>query len=780
MQVLSEGLPNGGSVHGDCAKCTLDLRHYVPGEGPGRAGIVLVGEAPGEQEMRVKRPFVGVAGKLLDRALAEAGLVREGCYITNACLCRPPNNRAPHLKEIRACRDRLFQEIRQRSPKIVVLLGGTAAKAVLGVGNIGEMRGAVLPCKELDMQVIVTYHPAAALYGGKEPGAQYVDLVRDLRRARRILNGVEVLVAPPVEYVEVADDDMFDALIERLRGVDRVAVDVENASDGRLLCVGLSWTPGRSTVVTEEILRDPDKIARLDEALSHVGLIAHNGKYDLRVMRENGFQKVGGLAFDTMLANYMLDERTGEHSLKTLAWRRLGVPRYDAEVAIYTTKGMENCPRQALYHYNACDVAYTLLLADDLGRELDADAQRVLYDTLLPASDALLEMELCGIAVDAAYLDELRKTLEADLEQKRRELCEVAGREFNPNSPAQVRHVLYHDLGLPIVVTANRVAMDTREETLRQLRGVHPIIDKVLEYRKQQKFYSTYVCPLLEYASTGDGRVHTTFKLSGTRTGRLSSASPNLQNIGRDPVARNIFVATPGYTLVEADYSQLEVRVVAYLSQDPVLLEAVQSTDIHTRTASMMFNAPPDQVTKELRSKAKAITFGLIYRMSPQSLAVELDIGLDEAAPLVKRFFEVFPGVQKWWYLIEREMMRERRLVTPFGRVRRFEQLPILRNHEKKDLFRAGTNFPVQSTASDLCLLALIRLDRRIRRGELGDTRLLLTVHDSIILETRENPIEIAYEVRQEMLRPVLPGLPLDVEVKVGERWGSLQELKLV
>jgi DNA polymerase-1 len=746
----------------------LNGRPQVPGNGPEKAALVLVGEAPGRREAAEGKPFVGRAGQLLDKALAEAGLRRAEIYISNTCICHPQDNKTPDAKAIKYCRPRLVEEVRSRCPRVVVLTGNVPIKAVFGKGKVTDLRGAAVWSDELQAYVIPTYHPAAVL---RQPNL-YPDLVRDLRYARYVLRGT----VKPVEVdcdiqLFIADDpDSALALARRLVEVGEAAVDVECASDGSLLCVSFSWNPGTAAVLTAEALRTPVVVAAFDDAFKRIKLIGHNLKYDLKVLWQQGLWSAR-TGFDTMLAHYTLDERRGTHGLKQLARLYFNAPNYDKEIERYIKKdGLENCPKDLLYKYNGLDASFTYALYQTITKELGPNEWRVLNDLLLPASDVLAEMEYLGIMVDVPYLQKLDAELTAELLRLEKEMFAVAGREFNPNSPKQLAQLLYQTLGLPY---PGRVSTD--EDALKWLVSYHALPGLLLQYRAKRKFLATYVQALLE-AKDENSRVHTTFNLHGTVTGRLSSSDPvNLQNIPREGEARNMFIATPGWTLVECDGSQMEVRVLAWYAKDERLLEALAAGgDIHTRTACLMFGLKPEEVTKEKRTAAKRLTFGLIYGMSAQSLAEDLGVSLAEAEELVVKFFEAFPRVKAWIAEIQGQVLKEEKLTTPFGRTRRFG---LITNDNKGDVLRQSINTPIQSGASDLTLLALIRLWKRIKAGELGRTRLLLTVHDSILLETQEDPKEVGRVMREEMSKPVLEGIVLDAEVKTGRAWGSLEPL---
>mgnify|MGYP001285162097 FL=1 len=740
----------------------------VFGYGPDTADLVLVGEAPGDTEVLEGKPFVGRAGQLLNKVLEEVGIDRDACYITNAVNCRPVPHRAPKAKEIVACRNRLIAEIRQRAPRMVVALGNAAVQALMGRHNMGDVHGTVNWCADVNAFVVPTYHPAAVL---RSPG-YYIDLIRDMQRAALYLHEKKVLtsVAQEVEYVTLHNHDHVLELVERLESLSEVAVDVETASDGSLLCIGLAWRGDKAVVVTKDALVDKRTVPMLNSALKGKVLIGHNLKFDVKQLWRAGVSDVR-VGEDTMLMSYTLDERPGVHKLKPLVRQYLNVPDYDAPIREYYSH-MEDCPPIELWKYNAYDAAYTYALRNVLRRELDADGTWLLHNVLYPAANVLACMEYTGIMVDREYLQGLASKLRDETQTLEQEMYHLIGRQFNPRSQKQLAQLLYHDLRLPI--PDGRWSTD--KDALAVIQDFHPLPAKILEYRGKLKMLRTYVEALLD-AADDEGRVHTNFNLHGTVTGRLSSSDPiNLQNIPRTEEARNAFIATPGYTLVEADLSQAEVRVLAWYCKDPNLIKALaEGGDLHIRTASIMFRKKPEEVTKDLRQAAKRLSFATIYGQSVEALAKELGVSITEAKELQERFFSAFPRAREWIKAQQELALATGVVTTPFRRKRRFEYIT---RDNKAEVLRQAVNAPIQSVASDITLSALIRVGHKL--GNNQNTRLLITVHDSILLETTEDPIEVARWMKQEMVGDVLDNtVPFDADVKIGPRWGSLKEVEL-
>jgi len=757
----------------NCETCPLNGQVRVPGEGPDEAQLVIVGECAGAQELRVGRPFVGPSGELLNNVLNQAGVNRSECYITNTVCCMEYPPRTPKAKEIACCRERMLDEVKSHKPKVVLALGKIAMKALLGINRpIGDERGAIHYAEHIGAFVIPTYHPAGVLRNPR----LHSDLLNDVRKAQYMITQPNVSLQPQiaVDYTVVDTFDKLQQVIERYREPGPLSYDVETASDGRLLCLGVSCEPGVAVVITDDVLYREDAVQLTNEWLNgNKNRIAHNGKFDRQVLWRNDFRGLS-TGEDTMLMSYVLNPVVGGHGLKQLVREQLDFHEdYAAVMRPYLKKGFEHSLPSERHRYNAHDAALTLLLANKLREQLDANDKRVLEKLLYPATDVLAEMEYLGIMVDIPYLTELDGKLFIEIEDLTSQLHEVAGMEFNPNSVPQLLNVMYKKLDLPI---PTRLSTDKEALNILIKFTDHPFPKLLQQYRERKKFHSTYVRALLEHADTND-RVRTNYNLSSTVTGRLSSSKPmNLQNQPRTAEARNAFIATPGYTLVTCDLAQAEVRCWAYLSRDENLKQAIMSSDVHVSTASLMFGIRSEEVTKAQRQAAKHLCFGIIYQMTPQGLAVDLGVSVVEAQELQRKFFSAYPKGYAWIMEIQKQLMRDLVYETMFGRKLRF----TLTTKNKAEVLRQMVNHPIQNLASDITLDALIRIGKKIRAGEYGDTRLLLTSHDDILLETKENPLEIARMTKWEMEQPVGDGwMPFVADAKIGQKWGGMKDVKI-
>jgi DNA polymerase-1 len=630
-----------------------------------------------------------------------------------------------------------------------------------GSRSLADKRGSVFWSDKLQTNVLPTYHPAAVL---RSPEL-YPDLARDILKAAQYAQGTTQVDAgaPDIAWDLITSQDALDALLGRFRFGGNAALDTEFAStqaQQKLLCLGISPEPGYAGVLTEQLLSDRLTINKLNYFLRGVCQVGQSYTADLKPMWKVGI-KSATTGRDTLLEAYTLDERHGTHGLKYLAQRWLGVNNYADPVSPYKSH-MEDCPPELMYPYNARDAAYTLMLEQELDRQLDDKARSVLNEILYPACDTLARMEVTGITIDRPYLEQLKDKMDWAVEAIQGEMNDVVGHEFNPNSFLQIQSILYEELGLPI---PGRPMTDKKSLELISLVRPHPFLDLLIGYRQNYKLLSAYVNAMLK-AADSDDRVHTTFKMAEAVTGRLSSANPALQNISRNKAIRRSFIATPGWTMVRADYSQIEVRMLCWLSRDEKLRETLTSgEDLHNRTAQILFG----EVNPVLRQKAKTFTFALLYQMTTKGLADALKVPLAEATRLQALFFEAYPQVKDWIEQTKGFVLENGYVETPFGRRRRFG---LITNENRNEILRQAVNAPSQGGATDVMLKALARFDKRIQKGEIGNTRLLLTVHDEIITETREDPQEVGRILKSELEQTVLDGwVPFDVEVKIGQHW---------
>jgi DNA polymerase-1 len=397
----------------------------------------------------------------------------------------------------------------------------------------------------------------------------------------------------------------------------------------------------------------------------------------------------------------------------------------------------------------------------------------------LPLAPVLYRMEQAGIRIDIHALDGLSKRFAVELERVGERIFELAGRRFNINSPKQLGEVLFTHMGLPApTVRGKGKAISTAQDVLEQLAEAHDVPRLVLEFRHLAKLKSTYIDALPMQADK-NSRVHTTFQAAATATGRLSSVNPNLQNIPiRTELGREIraaFVASPGMQLLSADYSQIELRLLAHFSSDPLLVRAfANNEDIHTITASEVFGVPAESMDKETRNRAKAVNFGIVYGISPFGLAAQLGIPQAEAKAYIDRYFVRYEGVKAFIEKTLEAARREGSVRTMFGRMRPIPDIESRNPNQRGFAERTAINTPLQGTAADLIKLAMIALDRKLTEGRLR-TRMVLQVHDELLFEVPSHETtEVEKLVREEMERVVTLSVPLIADLGFGPNWRDL------
>jgi DNA polymerase-1 len=538
-------------------------------------------------------------------------------------------------------------------------------------------------------------------------------------------------------------------------------VSFEQADRHKLLAVGLGYKAGSVVVLGEEALEDRRVQHALGRLLGTKKLGAHNGKFDLKVLQRLGSC---GLSFDTMLAAYALDERPGTNGLKYLAVEELGAPNYDAELKRYVgpKDSYEVVPRDILYKYNAYDVACGWLLKEKFERELQDEGLRELHDFLIEASNELMHVELAGVAIDLPYLEQLTHDYVEVLEAVEDDLHEWVD---NPRSPKQVKEALA--LFEWIVETTNADQLETIRDWSTPASSLNRFMNLMLRYRKEQKLYGTYVKGIRKRLYRG--RVHPTFLLHGTTTGRLACRNPNLQNVPRESVIRRAFVPSRGNVFVQADYSTIELRVMATLAGDETLRKIfVEDRDIHDEFSKVFYG---ENFTKDQRVRTKAFVYGSTYGREAYSIAQEYGMIVAEARRMQKQLFDAMPAVQEWRNEIQRTILHDQEdLITPFGRHRRFW---LITEENKKDVVKEGLAFKPQSTASDVNLTAFTRL----RRDHGLDLR--IPVHDSILAEcpadAAQDVADLMVKVMSEVATEKLGDfVPFPVEVKFGANWGEV------
>lgn len=789
---------------------------------------MFVGEAPGAREDEQHRAFVGRAGQFLDELLeTEANLARSDCYITNVVKCRPPNNATPNRTQIKTCVGLYFwEEVERVQPDLIVPLGNSALQGVLGKSGIKKHRGTPFETGKLDGGVVLpTYHPAGVL---RNPYLE-PEIRADFQRIGRIIRG-EASSAADTRVRVVRTRPALEALVDHLTGQPEISFDLEtyvfdnglrlkkkpvvsNFQEWRddlavITCVSLATREGEGFVVPlwheRSPWKDPAKVLKaLKPAMEQKSTkyIAHNGKFDCRWLASKGI--FVNLTFDTMLAAHMIDENRSK-GLKPLSQVMLGVDAYDVGEDV---KDSYHMPMRRLCVYAAKDADYTLRLYHILRDQLKEQPRtvRIFKLMMMPASNVFTKIERGGIWVDETKLDEMIEQSERNVKKIERFMLryvpegkhpksvpegstkklakELSGINFN--STQQVAQWVFGDLKLDPLKKTKSGADSTDESVMLQLASEHVACRALLKYRKWSKYLSTYLLPMKYAHRDRVSRIHPTFKLFGTVTGRLSCEKPNLQNVPRDSGIRSLIGAPDGWTLIEADYSQIELRVAAMLANETRMLRAFhEGRDVHMETAIDILQKPEDAIEKEERKLAKAVNFGFLYGMGWEKFITyardnyEVDVTEAEAKAYRQGFFRKWPRLVPWHERQRRLVNRYGRVQSPIGRVRHLQDVFSGDREVRAEAERQAINSPVQSFASDLMLMSAVRLDAQLNRRL---AFIVGSIHDALLFQARvEQAARIAAIVEREMLNPPLRRwfgaeltVPIEVEIKIGKYWGD-------
>ncbi|MFA4818378.1 MAG: DNA polymerase I [Patescibacteria group bacterium] len=602
-------------------------------------------------------------------------------------------------------------------------------------------------------------------------------------------------VKSKVKYKLIATEIELMAVIKKLNRQKVFAIDTETTSlhplVAKLIGISLSCKAGEAYFIPASVkLLVGAAGQQLKTLLASVkiGKAGHNLKYDWQVLNQNGFD-LNNLTFDTLIAAYL--KRPGERNLdlKTLVFQELGYEMQPIEELIGAPgpaqKNMSAVSVAKVADYAAADADYTWQLMEKLKLELTANKLESLFQTIeMPLVAVLGKMELYGIKIDAVYLQTLNQQLSGQLTALEKNIYELSGHKFNVNSPKQLKEVLFDKLNISQQgLRRTKTGVSTAAAELEKMRGLHPVIDKVFEYRELSKLLSTYVQALPKLIAPSTGRVHTSYNQTITVTGRLSSSEPNLQNI---PIRgdwgnkiRRAFVAESGFKLLSADYSQIELRVAAHLAGDSKMIDVFKGGhDIHTATAAFIFDIKPEAVTPDQRRSAKEVNFGVLYGMGAWGLAERTGINREEARLFIERYFRSFTALAKWIEDIKIEARQQGFVTTWFGRRRYLPEINSGLAQMRNQAERMAINLPVQGTAADLMKLAMIKINSRLAAIK-SESRMLLQVHDELVFEVPIKEVDkIAQLVKLEMEQAAQFSVPIVAEVKVGDNWGEMEPLR--
>ncbi len=606
---------------------------------------------------------------------------------------------------------------------------------------------------------------------------------------------VEVSAPIEVNYETILDMAAFDRWFARLEQAELFAFDTETTSLDYMQAeiVGLSFAieageaaylpvahdyPGAPDQLDREMVLQRFKPLLENPSRAKVG---QNLKYDMSVLARYGIE-MQGIAFDTMLESYIYNSTGSRHDMDSLSQNYLGLPTIKFEqVAGKGAKQLtfNQVDLEQAAPYAAEDADITLRLHQHLWPKLESEPAlaSLLKEIEMPLVPLLSRIERTGVLIDSQMLAKQGQEQAIKLHELEQRAYEIAGRNFNLNSPKQIGQIFFEELELPVISKTPKGAPSTAESVLQALADQgHELPQVILQHRTLSKLKSTYVDKLPKMIDPDTGRVHTSYHQAVAATGRLSSSDPNLQNIPiRSEEGRRIrqaFIAEPGYKIVAADYSQIELRIMAHLSGDPGLLEAfAQGADVHRATASEVFTTPLESVTMEQRRSAKAINFGLIYGMSAFGLAKQLDIGRNEAQAYVDLYFERYPGVKAYMDRIRLQAHDNGYVETLYGRRLYLPEINSRNGQRRQAAERTAINAPMQGTAADIIKRAMLAVDQWICQ-EQPPVRMLMQVHDELVFEVKEDVLgRVTRKINELMSSAAILDVPLLVDVGVGDNW---------
>jgi len=594
-------------------------------------------------------------------------------------------------------------------------------------------------------------------------------------------------------YGLIDDEKKFKKLIGELKGLKEFAFDFETTNEDPMLAslvgISFSWKVGEVSYVPVNRYLDVDKVlAELkpifeDDEIKKIG---QNIKYEYVVLANYDIE-LKGIAFDTMVASYLLNPSKLNHNLEDISLDYLN-HKMTTSIEELIGKGkhaitMDKVDVDKVCQYCCEDSDVTLRLKKVLEKELSGKGlDELFYNVEMPLVVVLATMEINGVSIDSAYLADLSAEMEKKVGRLTKKIYEMAGEEFNINSPKQLSKILFEKLKLP-VVKKTKTGISTDEEVLTKLAVTHELPKSLLEYRELAKLKSTYVDSLPSLINPRTGRLHTSFNQTVTATGRLSSSGPNLQNIpikteeGRK-IRKGFVPSNKDNLLLSADYSQIELRILAHLSGDKHLINAFkEGLDIHAFTASLVFGVKEDDVTEEMRNMAKTVNFGIIYGMSPYGLSQSLGIDVNKAKDFIDSYFERYPDVRQYLESLIVEAREKGYVTTILGRRRYIPEINSQDMRLRQFAERTAINTPIQGSAADIIKVAMVAIDENLIRHKL-DSKMILQVHDELVLDVPKRELDSIHKVIRDGMENVIKlKVPVEAHIEIGKNWLELEPL---
>ena len=790
-----------------CAKCKK-LSKYAKticlmGRGPKNPDIMIVGEAPGEQEDRQGEAFVGRAGRFLEnQLLVPVGINPKRCFIDNAVRCRPPQNRTPSKKEILECRPYLEKVIKAVKPKVIILMGNAALCSALfldKVSGISRWRGKPLWSREFNCWLMPTYHPSALMRDKREGSwFRYEQTVQDLKHAVQLVGTPPPkfkmppsrVLSKPGEIISYIDAAMASGMVAVDTETDKF--DPRNEILGASLCFKKDGEYFPVYMKWQDIDEPEDVSEKFQELLESkaVRKLFQNIAFDQKFFHFHGY-RLEGPADDTMIMAHLLDENFSV-GLKQRTWQELSfggyempLERWKLENRFTKNSSYKDIPFEVLAPYAAYDTLATYMLYEKFHVKLKKDELWPLYSKIvMPVRMVMTKAEINGIHLNLDRAAEIKARCEKAKKNLEKQILSLTGKDFNFNSPTQLGHLLFEKMGAPHsgvnrksqTWKCDKAALTKVANWGKGRRPATKIAQWVLQYKYIAKMQKTYI----EAAQThvwDDERVHSTYRSTGTVTGRVSNADPCTHNIPRDKLIRSLYGPTPGNILVEADIKAAEMRTIALESNDPVLLEIIRTpgADIHNMTYNAMFNKPDDYVpTDDERRVAKAINFGLIYGITAIGLSKRLGISVEQGQFFIDTYFQRFRGVAKWVKDIVKEAREFGYVKSLFKRRRRLTDI----RHDDKYLRwaaeRQAMNSPIQSAAADYTYIGLIRVDQALTKHHLK-AKIIHTVHDCVLIDTPPEEVDMVKKIVNAAFTAEVKVFPIrmDVDIEAVDAWGE-------
>ncbi|MFH1867285.1 MAG: DNA polymerase I [Patescibacteria group bacterium] len=699
--------------------------------------------------------------------------------------------------------DNLYQELKKNStkaqkikPKVKNLLTQHYKEAQLSKKLVTIVRDIKLPFKLTD-----------CIFGDFDTNKlielfQKLEFKSLLQKIPQLQTSLSLPVTPPKRqtqgkhhYQLIANDQSLVGLIKKLKQEIFVVIDSETSSldpwQAELIGISLAFKVGEAYFIPKKILSSSSTSALdfkkllTDNKLTKGG---HNIKYDLEALWHNGLN-LNPITFDTMIAAYLLragNERTLD--LNSLAFQEFGYRMQPIEELIGPKgKGqinMQQVPIEKVSWYSGEDADYTLRLKEKLEKYLTkAKLDKLFHEIEMPLVPVLGRMEQVGVKIDEKFLQAMGKRLTKELNIISVKIIKLSGTDFNIASPKQLKEVLFDRLKIsPQGIRKIKTGFSTAASELEKMRGEHPIIDLIIDHRELSKLLSTYIEALPELINKATGRVHTSFNQTVTATGRLSSSDPNLQNIpikgdlGKE--LRRAFIAEPGYVLLSADYSQIELRLAAHIADDKKMKNIFQKgEDFHCATAAFVFSVKPEDVTSDQRRQAKEVNFGVLYGMGVWGLAERTGISREEARFFIDKYFSEFAQLADWIENIKEQVKKTGEVFTLLGRRRKILEINSGVQQIRAQAERMAVNLPIQGTAADLMKLAMIKVAAKLPEVS-QSSKMILQVHDELVFEVPEDDIhKVAKFVKEQMEQALKLSVPIVVDVKQGKNWGEMEVL---